>query len=77
MTTTETKVISAIKNACNKTEAEIINAQSWSDLNFDSLQTVELIMQLEDTFNIVIEDDDAEKLQNYNTLITYLKGRNL
>lgn len=75
--TIETKVISAIKNACNKTEAEIINAQSWSDLNFDSLQTVELIMQLEDTFNIVIEDDDAEKLQNYNTLITYLKGRNL
>jgi acyl carrier protein len=32
-------------------------------------------MQMEDTFNITVEDDDAEKLKNYNDLITYIKGK--
>ena len=75
--TIESKVLDAIKKASKKTDNEIINAAAWSDLNFDSLQTVELIMQLEDVFNIVIEDDEAETLKNYNNVISYLKGKNL
>jgi acyl carrier protein len=73
--TIESEVIEAIKKASKKTDAEIINATSWTNLGLDSLDTVELIMQMEDTFNITVEDDDAEKLKNYNDLITYIKGK--
>jgi acyl carrier protein len=73
--TIESEVIDAIKKASKKTDTEIINATSWTNLGLDSLDTVELIMQMEDTFNITVEDDDAEKLKNYNDLITYIKGK--
>jgi acyl carrier protein len=73
--TIESKALDAIKKACEKTDDEIINATSWSELNFDSLQTVELIMQMEDLFDLTIEDEDAEKLKNYNDLITFIKGK--
>ena len=74
--TIESKVLDTVKKACEKTDDEIINAVSWSDLNFDSLQTVELIMQMEDLFDITIEDEDAEKLKNYNDLVSFIKGKN-
>jgi acyl carrier protein len=73
--TIESEIIDAIKKASKKTDTEIINATSWANLGLDSLDTVELIMQMEDTFNITVEDDDAEKLKNYNDLITYIKGK--
>ena len=73
--TIELKSRDAIKKACEKTDDEIVNATSWSELNFDSLQTVELIMQMEDLFDITIEDEDAEKLKNYNDLIAFIKGK--
>jgi len=75
MMTIESKALAAIKKACEKTDDEIINAESWTELNFDSLQTVELIMQMEDLFDITIDDEDAEKLKNYNDLIAFIKGK--
>lgn len=73
--TIESKVIDVIKKASEKTDEEIINATSWAELGFDSLQTVELIMQMEDLFDITIEDEDAETLKNYNDLLTFIKGK--
>lgn len=43
-----------------------------ADLGADSLDTVELIMAIEDEFNIVIEDDDAEKLRTAQEALCYL-----
>jgi acyl carrier protein len=73
--TIESKIIDLIKKACEKPEEAIINATAWDELGFDSLQTVELILQIEDVFNIVIDEDDAENIKNYNDLLTYLKGK--
>lgn len=73
----ESKILDAIKTACEKTEEEIINATAWSELGFDSLQTVELIMQMEDQFDITIEDEDAETLKNYNDLLAFIKRKKL
>lgn len=75
--TTESKVMQLIKDGRNFTDDEIIKADKWTDLDFNSLDIVEIILKIEDTFNIIIEDDEAEKLRNYNLLITYLKGKNL
>ena len=73
--TIEEAVLDAVKTASKKTDKEIINATSWTDLGLDSLDTVELIMLMEDTFGITVEDDEAEKLKNYNDLIVYIKGK--
>jgi acyl carrier protein len=45
------------------------------DLGGDSLETVELIMELEEEFGIQIPDDEAEKIQTIGDLIRYLRQR--
>ena len=42
------------------------------DLNVDSLEAVELVMELEDEFDITIEDAEAEKLQTVGEAIDAL-----
>ena len=42
------------------------------DLGADSLDTVELIMAVEDEFDLIIEDDDAEKLRTVQDALCYL-----
>jgi acyl carrier protein len=42
------------------------------DLGADSLDTVELVMALEEEFDIEISDEDAEKIQTVQDAITYI-----
>ena len=55
-------------------EEEKINSEASfvDDLGADSLDTVELIMQLEEEFGIEIPDDDAEKITTVQAAIDYL-----
>ena len=45
------------------------------DLGADSLDIVELVMRMEDEFDIEILDEDAEKIQTIGDAIAYLKER--
>ncbi|MEZ4754018.1 MAG: acyl carrier protein [Bdellovibrionota bacterium] len=45
------------------------------DLGADSLDIVELIMALEEEYDMEIPDEDAEKIQSVNDVISYVKGR--
>ncbi|HEU5174171.1 MAG TPA: acyl carrier protein [Gemmatimonadaceae bacterium] len=45
------------------------------DLGADSLDIVELVMELEKEFNIDIPDEDAEKLRTVGDAISYLNGK--
>ena len=49
------------------------NASFIDDLGADSLDTVELVMALEEEFGIEIPDEDAEKISNVNQAIDYVK----
>ena len=45
-----------------------------NDLNADSLDTVELVMELEDEFDMTIPDEEAEKLKTVGEAIDYIKN---
>ena len=54
-------------------EAQVTNEASFmEDLGADSLDTVELVMALEEEFDIEISDEDAEKIQNAQDAIDYI-----
>ncbi len=44
-----------------------------NDLGADSLDTVELVMEFEDVFDINIPDEDAEKIQTVGDAVNYIK----
>ena len=57
-------------------ESKITNeAHFINDLGADSLDQVELIMQLEEEFDIEIDDEDAEKLVTVGKVYDYLKNK--
>ena len=45
-----------------------------NDLGADSLDTVELVMALEEEFDIEIPDEEAEKIQTVSQAIDYIKA---
>ena len=56
-------------------EADIKNESSFvDDLGADSLDTVELVMALEEKFECEIPDEDAEKLTTVQQAVDYVKA---
>jgi len=51
------------------------NASFINDLGADSLDTVELIMELENRFNIQIPDEDQEKIQTVGDAVSYVQSK--
>ena len=52
----------------------IPNASFIDDLGADSLDTVELVMALEEEFDIEIPDEEAEKIASVENAIDYIKN---
>ena len=50
-------------------------ASFMDDLGADSLDIVELVMAMEEAFDVEIPDDDAEKIQTIGDAISYLKEK--
>lgn len=46
-----------------------------NDLGADSLDTVELVMEFEDEFEISIPDEDAEKIQTVGNAVEYISSK--
>jgi acyl carrier protein len=70
----EAKVKSIIAEQLGVEEAEVTDEASFvDDLGADSLDTVELVMALEEEFGIEIPDEDAEKISSVNDAIKYIK----
>lgn len=68
------KVRSIIAQQLGAEESDITEeAHFIEDLGADSLDTVELVMALEEEFGIEISDEDAEKIQTVGDVIKYIK----
>ncbi len=51
------------------------DAKFIDDLGADSLDTVELVMELEEAFDISVPDEDAEKLQCLSDVVAYIENQ--
>ncbi len=70
----EEKVKKIIIDQLGVDEAEVTaEAKFVDDLGADSLDTVELVMALEEEFGIEIPDEDAEKIATVRDAITYIR----
>jgi len=69
----EAKVIQIVSEQMSVDKGEITRNTSFvNDLNADSLDTVELVMELEDEFDLTIPDEEAEKLKTVGEAIDYI-----
>lgn len=69
----EQKVIAIVSEQLSVDKAEISRETSFvGDLGADSLDTVELVMELEDEFDMNIPDEEAEKLQTVGAAVDYI-----
>jgi len=69
----ENKVVDIISEQMGADKSEITRATSFiNDLNADSLDTVELVMEFEDEFDMSIPDEEAEKIQTVGAAIDYI-----
>ena len=76
---TETEVLERItKIVVDRLEVEAsevkLDAAFKDDLGADSLDVVELVMELEDEFGMEISDDDAEKISTVGDAVNYIKS---
>lgn len=53
-----------------------LEASFKEDLGADSLDVVELVMELEDEFDMEISDDDAEKIATVGDAVNYINSKN-
>ena len=71
----EQQVKKVVAEQLSINEADIKNESAFiSDLGADSLDTVELVMALEDTFGIEIPDDQQEKIQTVQDAIHFIEA---
>ncbi|HUW09928.1 MAG TPA: acyl carrier protein [Anaerolineae bacterium] len=70
---TETKVREIVAEQFGLAPAEIFPAMDFkADLEADSLDCMELLMEIEDTFDISIADEDAEQIKTVADVIAYV-----
>ena len=73
MSNIEQQVKKIVAEQLGVNEADIKNESSFvDDLGADSLDTVELVMALEEEFECEIPDDEAEKITNVQQAIDYV-----
>lgn len=73
MSTVEERVKKIVCEQLGVKEEEVTNASSFvEDLGADSLDTVELVMALEEEFETEIPDEEAEKITTVQLAIDYI-----
>jgi acyl carrier protein len=79
MHTTESvqkKITEIITEKLGIPESEVTPDASFvKDLGIDSLDYAELVMEFEQTFDIKIPDDDAERMNTIGSAVNYIQGK--
>ncbi len=73
MSSVEERVVDIVAEQLGVSKDQITLETSFvNDLGADSLDTVELVMELEEEFDITIPDDAAEKIQTVGQAVTHI-----
>lgn len=76
--TLEERVIKLVMEQLDVTKEECVPEASFiDDLGADSLDLVELIMEMEEVFGIEIADEELEKIRTVKDVIEFLKSKNI
>ena len=76
MSTVLERVTKVIVDRLGVDESEVkMEASFRDDLGADSLDVVELVMELEDEFDMEISDDDAEKIATVGDAVSYIETK--
>jgi acyl carrier protein len=71
----EDRVKKIVSDQLGSSVEEVNNDSSFvDDLGADSLDTVELVMALEEEFDLEIDDEDAEKISTVNEAVDYINS---
>ena len=69
------KIIDILTDSLSVSASQIIpEAHIIDDLGADSLDTVEIVMRLEEAFDILIEDEESEKMSTVQDIINYIES---
>ncbi len=72
----EDRVIDIIVDQLGCAREEVVPEASFiDDLGADSLDIVELVMELEEAFEVEIPDEDAERIQTIGDALAYLREK--
>lgn len=75
MASIEERVKQIVAEQLGVDEAQVTSGAAFmDDLGADSLDTVELVMALEEEFDIEISDEDAEKIQKVQDAVDYINN---
>jgi acyl carrier protein len=73
----EERVIEIVSEQMGVAKDQITRESSFiNDLGADSLDTVELVMEFEEEFDITIPDEEAEKIQTVGQAVDYIEANN-
>jgi acyl carrier protein len=76
--TLEEKVIKLVMEQLDVTREEcVLEASFIDDLGADSLDLVELIMEMEEVFGLEIADEELEKIRSIKDVIDFLKNKGI
>ena len=71
----EEKIKQIVVRITRKRDVDFKPETSFKDLDADSLDKVQILVALEDTFDIEIADEDIKKIGNMGEFVTYIKRK--
>ncbi len=74
MNDTFAKVVDIIAAQLDKSKESITQESSLEEMGADSLDRVEIVMKLEEVFNVQLDDDMADKISTVGQLASYVES---
>ncbi len=69
------KVKALIVEQLDVEESKITVETTFEDIDADSLDVVELVMALEEEFDLEIADEEVEKIKTVGDIVSYIEGK--